>query len=395
MRHSAALEWEFLEQDEAAWAQVLATRPADAAPRTSARRQLLAIAGMAIVGAAVLLAVIGAQLWHAAQEGIVLIENDARTLVKFETMRRNAQTPDSHVATTVNSIAINGSGIMVRVVITETDAQGSAGAFTASRFYTRAGDRWQSSQPLASFWGRDLTLDSDHFHLVFRDLDRAAVEAAAGPLDDCLGNLRAQLGLRPLTAAERITLTVAASAELPGLGKTGSEILLPSPLLLNTPADSTGAAALLTEAYPALLSHTLKELQGDSAVNQMWGAVILDLYAWLMKHPQAVPACHPKAENVAAASRAPCAIATDSMLVSIDTTYLSPPTYDDHADELANVIMHNKDIFFAYLTSGKSRATLPQFLAALPRHKEWTTLIPDVFGMSKAALQCALQCPSG
>lgn len=393
MRHSATLEWEFLEDDEEEWQYVLATRPVDDVLAANIRRQLLAIAGVAVCAAIALSVLICYRLWNEAQQGIALIEKDAQTIVKFETLRHDAQAPDGHVTSTVDSVDINASGIMVRVVVTETDAQGSIGTSTESRFYTRSGAGWQPSAPLPSFWGSEMAFESGNLHVIFRARDHAAVADAAVPMARCLSSLRTQLGLPPLGSAERITLTVVPTAVLSGWATPDGAILLSSPLVLRIPATGTGASVLLTQAYPALLAHTMTAVLATADVSPEWLPVVLDLYWWLQQNPQAVPACMPDLVASAAALETTCVSTGGVMLLTIDTAYVSP-NCAGCSSHLTNVVANNKNVFFASLTAGETQATVPKFLAALRGHTSWSTLVPDVFGMSRAELQHVLQCPA-
>lgn len=386
MRTATTARWDFLEAEEEEWQEITKATSPDAAPQRRGWRRVLPGFGVVVLIAA-LATVVGLRLWRQAETGIARIEADARTVVQLETLRANTRQPLYSDLATVESVEINASGLLVRVIVTGTYSACAPQPFVETRFYQPCPSGWCRSEPLLSFWGKEVTLDTNNLHFAFFERDRLAVESAAAPVDAYISTLRAFLGLPPLAPAARIAVTVVPTWVNPGVLAADGAMQLPSPHLLRIPT-ARDETALLRELLQAqVLSHTLEEAAAHFRVRDEWRVTVLYLRWWIEQNPSKlldVEASEPISGDESYAACTPYTLA----LLSVDTFADYIPGVSEARPSIANV-------FFDFLVSGKTQGSAPRLLAALGRHDTWHSLAPEVFGMSSEELQRTLSCDTG
>jgi hypothetical protein len=380
MRTAPSARWDFLEADEEEWQEITEATSPDAVPQRLGWRRVLPD----VVLIAALATVVGLRLWRQAETGIARIEADARTVVQLETLRANTRQPLYSDVTTVESVEINASGLLVRVIVTGTYSACAPQSVVETRFYRRCSSGWCRSEPLLSFWGKEVTLDTNNLHFAFFERDRLAVESAAAPVDAYISTLRDFLGLPPLAPAERITVTVVPTWVNPGALAADGAMQLPSPHLLRIPTASDDSVLLRDFLRSQVLSRTLEEASARFHVREEWSVLVLYLHWWIEQNPSKlldVEAGETTGERESYALCTPYTLA----LLSVDTFADYIPGFSEARPSIANV-------FFDFLVSGKTHGSVPQLLAALGRHETWNSLAPEVFGMSFEELQRTLSC---
>ena len=383
MRTAATTDQDFLEADEEEWQEITqATSPNLAPQRPGWRRTLPGFGVVALIAA--LATVVGLRLWRQAETGIARIEAGARTVVQLETLRANAKQPLYSDVTTVESVEINASGLLVRVLVTGTYGACAPQPVVETRFYRACASGWCRSAPLVSFWGKEATLDTDNLHFVFYERDRRAVESAAAPVDAYISTLRDFLGLPPLAPSARITVTVAPTWVKPGAVAADGAMQMPSPQLLRIPTESDATALLRDLLQAQVLFHTLEEATARFHVREEWRVLVLYLRWWIEQNPSKLLDVQAGEATDGREGYALCTPYTLALL-SVDTFADYIPGFSEARPRIANV-------FFDFLVSGKTQGSVPRLLAALGRHETWNSLAPEVFGMSFEELQRTLNC---
>ena len=158
---------------------------------------------------------------------------------------------------------------MVRVHV--VDATGDV--YRETRFYREAAAGWLRTSPAPVFWGQGQDLETRYFHINFRQADVDAVLPAASQLDKLYLDLRSDLGLAE--PSEKLAIEVAPET-LRTLGLLGFEegrLIVPSPLLVQTPADLSDSAVLVQTVAPALVDQVWNEALYLVADNSQWHGI--------------------------------------------------------------------------------------------------------------------------
>jgi hypothetical protein len=381
---TVTVDWEFLEADDEEWAAVIAQSPLQPLrPQTGGWRY--ARIGFTIAGLiALLMALAGIRLWHEAQQGIAQIEGDVVALVQAETLRQNVFESSDQMQATVHAVEIDRSGLMARVVVTETSGLNYTWSFTESRFYTQSPSGWRRSDPLISFWGREATLDTANLHVVFRELDRRVVEAVTEPLDAYVGDLRDFLGLPRLIPAERITVMIVPERSTRGSISTDGVIQQPSPFLLRIPTRSNDESVLFTRLRSLLLVQTLDEAKARADVKAEWLPAVESLAGWIERNDIS--------QTKRGAGEAASGLKTPAQCTS---RHISMLFYlHEDVEQRTETIAYDADVLFDLVASGKTQASVPKLLTAFGHHTSWESLTPEVFGISYEELRLVWSCGS-
>ena len=379
---TVTVDWQFPEVEDDEWATLIAQNPLQRLPpQASAWRH--ARAGVAIAGAiALLLALAGFRLWNEAQRGITQIEGDAVALVQAETLRQNVVEPSDQLQAAVQAVEIDRGGLMVRVVVTETNGLNYTWSFTESRFYRQSPSGWRRSDPLISFWGREATLDTANLHFTFRELDRSVVEEVAGQLDAYVGDLRGFLELPPLTPSALVKVTITPNQVTQGSTTADGGIIQPSPYVLRISTHGSEAAILFTHLRSLLLSQTMDEAASRANVRTEWRWMMESLHGWIERHSEPYLHLDEARTSSGDASRGSCPYNAFSILACM--TELQTNGYWGF---LTDCKTYGSDVFFGFVTSGRTSATIPKLLAAFGGHASWKSLVPVVFGIPYEELQ--------
>ena len=316
---------------------------------------------IALMGAA------GHRLWQNAQAGIAATERHIVTLVEVETLRKQIDDPGTALAADVQSVLIKGSAAMVRVVVTETSSLGEISPQTKTLFYRQTSAGWKRRGPIAAFWGQAATLDTTTLHFKFYELDRPNIEAVAEPADDFHRTLREFLGLPPLGAAERITVTVVPKKSGPAILADG-RLVAPSPILSNCNGDCQRARVLLVGLHWQLVARSLQESQIQYGVHPRWEPMYMALAGWLINHADELP------------------------------TILNDRVQDRHAlplrrriylfsSPVADAPYYAADSFFYALVADRGPTAIPALLAAFGKEDNWPGVVQTAYGVSVGDLR--------
>jgi hypothetical protein len=381
---TVTVDWEFLEVEDDEWAAFLAQNPLQRFPlqASSWRHARIGVAIADLI--ALLLAVAGFRLWNEAQQGITQIEGDVVALVRAETLRQNVVGPSDQLQAAVQAVEIDRSGLMARVVVTETSGLNYIWSFTESRFYTSSPSGWRRSDPLISFWGKEATLDTANLHFTYHELDRQVVEAVADPLDAYVSDLRVFLGLPALAPTKRITVVITPEPVTRGSISADGMIQQPSPFLLRIPIRSNDESVLFTRLRSLLLVRTMDEVIARANVQAEWLPIMESLQWWLERND--VSLVKRGAGEAASSLKAPaqCASRHISMLF-----YLH-----EDVEQPSDAIAFDADVLFDFVMSGKTQASVPILLSAFGHHTSWESLTPEVFGVSYEELRLVWSCGS-
>lgn len=381
---TVTVDWKFLEAEDDEWAAFLAQNPLQRLPLQASGWRHARI-GVAIGGLiALLVAVAGFRLWNEAQRGVTQIEGDVVALVQAETLRQNVAGSSDQLQTAVQAVEIDRSGLMARVVVTETSGLNYTWSFTESRFYIQSPSGWRRSDPLIAFWGKEATLDAANLHVVFRELDRRVVEAVAEPLDAYVGDLRDFLGLPPLTPAGRITVMVVPDRSTRGSISADGVIRQQSPVLLRIPTRSNDESVLFTRLRSLLLARTIDEAITRADVKAEWLPAVESLAGWIERNDIS--------QTKRGAGEAASSLKTPAQCASRHISMLFNPRED--VEQRSETIAYDADVLFDFVMSGKTQASVPKLLSAFGHHTSWESLTQEVFGISYEELRLIWSCGS-
>ena len=255
MRHMALLDWEIVEVEEEEWQELIAESPPEPSTPKPGRR-MRTILSMVFLSVG-LVAALGYRVWLEAERGLAQIERHLGALVQTETLRVREDYPGGEFASDVKSIEINGSGALVRVVVTDTTPLGKIVTHEETRFYKPGRNGWAPTGPLVSFWGRPAELETTSIHFAFYERDRPFVEQFAAPADTFHRALRAFLGVPALSATTQLSVTIAARNVALGTLTPQGELTLRSPQLIYSHPDQPADAILYTRLQDLLVARTL------------------------------------------------------------------------------------------------------------------------------------------
>jgi len=380
MRDDTQFEWEILEIEEDEWADV--TMTAAAGERSPVRWQRLATA----LGVAALLIALagmaGYRLWQEAEAGIAATERHLGTLVEIDAIRQRQGELANRLAADVQSVDMRGSAAMVRVVMTGTSSLGEVRPYTEMLFYRRSSAGWKRTQPIAAFWGQAAVLDTATLHFDFYELDRPFVEAVAAPADSFHRTVRQFLGLPPLRAMERVTITVV-PGNAPLVILADGTLVNSSPLMRNCHGGCDRAELLLAGLRTQLITRSLQKSRVHYHLQPTWEPIYVSLDSWLVAHVDELST-----------------MMTGGTLCYQDTgtarwTYLlRSPIADITSDYYPGYGMYRKtknvradDTFYDSLMAERGPAALPALLAALGTEDNWPAVVQVAFGLSVVELR--------
>ncbi|RME53187.1 MAG: hypothetical protein D6790_17915, partial [Caldilineae bacterium] len=140
----------------------------------------------------------------------------------------------------------------------------------AARVYRQTAEGWLHTQPTLDFWGDRQTLETGPFTFHYYGRDAAAVQGAAGLLEEEYTRLRAVLGLPAVAEVHQVA--VEPTAWQRAFDYPQAALVLPSPLTTPRPEDVTPAQLL---AQAALLYY-ITELTSEAFDRYGYG----DYWIW-------------------------------------------------------------------------------------------------------------------
>ena len=378
MRQTLQLDWDFLEiEKEEEWVEMTAIPVAEDADRSHGRGDKRAwMSMMALTVVAV--AIVGFRLWLIAEEGAAAIERDLGALTQTETISMRKFSAHDLPATTVESVRLNASGAMVCVVVTETLASGESVSRSETRFYKPVGNQWRRTAPISSFWGRAAEMETATLHFDFHALDRPYVEAIAEPLAAYHQALRGLLGLPAPT--QPMTVTIAPDSVPIRMSGPDGAIVLPSPRLYSAPSEPVRVAIFMDATRAILTVRTFNEAISYYHVTPNWQPHVDALQGWVLLRGGNLPEYLASQTGSEKASCCRCSpYAFNAMLNGNDADYYDSPGYAEYGSGALTAAVH---ALIDCLAHSHRIDAVPALLAGFRHHESWSTLAPDVFGVS-------------
>lgn len=411
------LDWE-IEEADAVEEAVLLVQAVDIAPepppsqRLSPRfsRLLRGIIALTVLAVAILALV----AWQRARENIVrirgaiegtialegrawvtqdkelwqsLIDEDAAPgwrarFERVETFYRRwsgeeAQAPQVEV----RDLELLGDLALVQAVVTQTNATWAPSPYRETRFYRYVEGRWLRTAPDAAFWGAERTLETPHFHFRYYERDAEAVEALVAEAEALYTQLRADAGLPPDPTTRSMTIEVVPRLDVTSWRFVGDVLTIPSPALLPVPVDHPDTDRLARSLARPLSARVLGEALSQTPVRAGWYPLVEGVARWASW--QAGPLPSPWEMHLGDVLRKLLASGHPPSL----NILTSPAPYS--VDRWIRAKAAETFIDFVVVTYGRER--LPALLRGLSLHSSWDTLIPDVFGVSRAEFEARWQ----
>ena len=381
MRQHTQIEWEILEAEEDAWAEVTLA-PATCEPKPVCRQRLVTVFGVAVLLVA-LVVLVGYRLWQDAEAGIAATEQHVGALVEIETIRQQQSEPASELTAGVQSVDIMGSAAMVRVVMTQTSLLGEVCPHTELLFYRHSSAGWTRTGPIAAFWGKKEAIETSTLHFDFHELDRPYVEAVAGPADSFHRTLRESLGLPPMGATERVSVTVVPR-------NVSLDVLVDGTLVNSSPLlrDCNGGCERTTKfsagLQAQLVTRSLQESRVRNHVQPTWEPMVSVLADWLIGHADDLSATMNDGAPVAQDMGTVCRTYLLRCPMTDIAAYSSYPGYGEYrrmADAYAGYQ------FYDALVADRGPEAIPALLAAFGTEETWSDVVQTAYGVSVEELR--------
>ncbi len=414
-------EWQVGETDwdddtEALGYEPTPTRPAPA-PRL--RRLPRRLVWLSSAAALALLAVVGWRLWQGYQDGFTRVRRDIQATSDLEAwawLNRDNPLGDSLVSANASAgwrtravwidsrlrewagdnmttpqveltdLELKGNLALVKANVTLAETATDFNAYSEMRFYERGDDGvWRRTSPDPGFWGVERRLASDHFQVVYRARDHAAVRAFLPRAETVYADLLRDLGLDP--AAEK-PFKINIVPTLEGVTYRFSvdhELTLPSPLLIPTSQGYQPEDRLLRSLASPLAYYLVQRALERPTLNRetVWttGRLALGISDWLAFDSAPLPtAWQAQLEADFRRELASGHYISLSSLTSYD--------YDRSIGRLYGSRMVAVSLA-DYIASVYGRDRLGQLLQALPTARNWDEVTATVLNTSPLALEDA------
>ena len=392
------------------------TRPAPARRLPGLPRRL-ALWGSA--AAVLLVAVVGWRLWQGYQDGFTRVRRDIQATSDLEAwawlnrdtplgdtlVSANASTGWRTRATWIDSrirewagdnvgeakvelsdLELRGNLALVRANVTLSETATDFSAYSEARFYERGDDGvWRRTSPDPGFWGVERRLASDHFQVVYRARDHAAVRTFLTRAETMYAGLLRDLALDP-TREKPFKINVVPTLE--GVTYRFSpdhELTLPSPLLIPTSQGYQPEDRLLRSLASPLAYYLVQRALEQPTVNRqtVWttGRLALGISDWLAFDSAPLPTAW-QAQLEADFRRE---LATGRYM---SLTSLSSYDYDRSVGRLYGSRMVAVSLA-DYIAATYGRDRLGQLLQALPTARNWDEVTATVLGVGPLDLEDA------
>jgi hypothetical protein len=161
-------------------------------------------------------------------------------------------------------------------------------AYRRARFYRRTDAGWLQTEPDATLWGPERSLETPYFVYHFRQTDAPAVIAVAPQIDTLYATMRRDFGLPPIGAEKLvIEVSVTHSPVYPLFQRRNPErfvmddrLVVASPALSLAPAELTDADLLAQSIALPLLEIVSKEASERYRIGASWQPVLKGLRLW-------------------------------------------------------------------------------------------------------------------
>jgi hypothetical protein len=429
MSISPQFEWTTAE-NEAAW--VALSTPSAAAPTLPVQGYwrapwLWTLAGLLLLSMGGGVYALG----HTAHAGWEQIEHELQDAVvadAWTAQRRTSQSSASDLpAVQVVQADVHGAQAVVQSIVTQTLSSGETTTYQTTDFYTKGAIGWVRAAPASDQFGPQQTLATTYLTIRHHRPDAAVARAIASRLDSLFVQACTSFGIAPAALAHQVTveLTMNRRAAVglvlnrlhPSGETSGATILVPSPVLLQLPAEQPVAEwtyqAAAEPLVEAVLRHVTSELrvsfqgshwypllnalrlwavwqaggpladQRTAVIEQFYGATIRPRSfttcqmspLWQITTPLAVILCDELADKNRTVQTTGAATRPPRRLVMVgrggEPRGMRP---------WGEMVMLETVVEHAVATYGVER--LPVLLQALDSYETWADLIPAVYGVS-------------
>jgi hypothetical protein len=311
------------------------------------------------------------------------------------------------------------------------------------QLYQRTAGGWQQTQPDATLWGAERSLETPYFVYRFREKDAPPVIAVAPQIDALYSTLWHNFGL-PITLTPEKRVIEVSVTQAPGSAPLWADrqdpIRVPSPAVYLASVELTDAEMLAQSIALPLIEEVLRQTREHHAIESSWQPLLdglrlwqvwdldlplatwrVDVVQWLYLE---LPATRPGA-SVTLLDQHPefCAahklwmsspLQLDIPVVCGDrdwgSQYLAGRAASEPLTRLNQIVVpaptpltgfffpaaHSSQtvalatlIDYAMTTYGRER--LPTLLAGLGQYERWETLLPTVYGVLPAEFEAGWQ----
>jgi hypothetical protein len=181
---------------------------------------------------------------------------------------------------TAETVDIHGERAVARVVVYTEHGEP---AYRQTRFYRYTDAGWLRTEPDATLWGPERSLETPYFVYHFRQNDAQAVIAVAPQMDALYTKMRRNFVLPITSGAEKLPIVVSV-LQPPGHALSWfsmpDRIIVPSPAIYLAPVELTDADLLAQSLALALSKQVLAQSGQHHAIGGSWQPLLDSLHLW-------------------------------------------------------------------------------------------------------------------
>lgn len=275
------------------------------------------------------------------------------------------------------NVQMNGGLALAQMRISQKVDEGPPLQYRQYRFYRQVDGQWLRTFPSKSYWGEYQSLRTDNLRFEYRTRDADVVLAAAPRLDQIYTDLYATVGMKP--PAVPLTIRVV-ERDRPGWSVNQARLNVPSYMVTVADPAMNDVEAFSQSIISNMVFQVLRESQTAQGGNRfvLWSALFPGLHSWLTKEQSGYALMwEPRmATALQRQLREPGALTLNDVSFGAGSGR-NPWQWRTLAlESIAD-----------YVVTRYGRARLPEFVRALSLHHSWSTLIPELYGVSVAEFE--------